>query len=47
MEIRFLSGGTWRYDGVPWEVFEGFLRAGSKGKYFRAHIKGRYAETRI
>lgn len=39
MDIRFHKGGTYRYSNVPQEVFEGFLQADSKGRYFLAEIK--------
>lgn len=37
------SGYTYRYDGVPQPVYLEFLSAPSKGVYFNAHIKDRYA----
>lgn len=30
------------HPGVPYAVFLGLLRAGSKGAYYNAHIRGRY-----
>ncbi len=47
MEISFKSGGTWRYAGVPETVVIEFLRSGSKGRFFRSEIRGKYAETRL
>jgi predicted HAD superfamily hydrolase len=37
------SGHTYRYDGVPQPVYLEFMSASSKGVYFNAHIKDRYA----
>ncbi len=36
------TGGPYRYYEVPPQVFEGFLRADSKGAYFNDHIRDRY-----
>lgn len=45
--IRFNSGGLYCYSGVPLNVFNSLLSAGSKGRYFHAFIKGRYPHRRI
>lgn len=37
-----LSHGSYVYNNVPRVVFEEFLLAGSKGKYFNANIKDVY-----
>jgi hypothetical protein len=48
LAIRFRdkkTGGVkseYRYHGVPYEVYDGLLGAGSKGKYFHSNIKGKY-----
>jgi len=41
LDVRFLSGDTYRYFGVPEDVYEGLLHppGGSHGKYFYAHIR--------
>ena len=44
LDIEFKSGGRWRYFDVPMDTFVGFLRAGSKGKYFLSSIKGKFKE---
>lgn len=36
------TGGPYGYHEVPPQVFEGFLRADSKGAYFNDHIRDRY-----
>ena len=38
LEVVFTSGKTYRYTGVPREVYEGLLAAESKGRYMHAHI---------
>lgn len=45
MHIRFHSGGLCAYFDVPQSLE--LMGASSKGKYFHAHIKGRYGDTRI
>ena len=42
MKIRFLEGGTYTFCGVPAHIFEGFLAASSKGRFYDRHIRGRY-----
>jgi len=39
MAIRFVSGETYVYDGVPRAVYEAFLAAPSKGAFFQAEIR--------
>ncbi len=41
LEVAF-NKGIYLYFGVPREVFEGLLRAESKGRYMRQHIIDRY-----
>jgi hypothetical protein len=42
LDIRFVSGRTYRYFGVPLEIYEGLKRAPSKGAFFNANIKDSY-----
>ena len=42
MRIRFVSGDTYDFCRVPEHVFDAFLRAPSKGRYYHDHIKDRY-----
>ena len=45
--VRFKSGGTYRYDGVPageWLALQG---ATSVGRYLNQFIKGAYASAKI
>jgi hypothetical protein len=41
--VRFKTGRSYRYAGVPEAVFAAFMRADSKGSFFNAQIQGRYA----
>jgi len=42
MEIRFVTGRTYRYLNVPPEAHEGLQSAPSKGTFFNAEIKDKY-----
>lgn len=39
LRIQFNRSGTYEYQGVPAEVYEGLLAAASKGQFFDLHIK--------
>ncbi|MES1210927.1 MAG: KTSC domain-containing protein [Acidobacteriota bacterium] len=40
LEVEFQSGNVYRYFAVPRQIYEDFLQASSKGRYFGAHIRG-------
>lgn len=42
LEIEFTSGEVYEYFLVPHSVYDGLLRASSKGRYFGDHIRSRY-----
>jgi hypothetical protein len=42
MKITFVQGQAYDFCGVPQQVFDGFLRASSKGSYYNDYIKDRY-----
>ncbi len=42
LRIRFVEGHSYDFHGVPAAVFQGLLRAPSKGGYYNAHIRDRY-----
>ncbi len=46
LEIEFVSGGIYRYYGVPREVYQRMLEAPSKGAYFLQHVKDEYQYSR-
>jgi len=46
LEITFREK-TYRYTGVPRATYEALAAAPSVGKYFHAHIKGRYSYTEV
>ena len=48
LEIEFLNGGVYQYYGVPAQVHEGLMNAGSKGSYFHHNIKtGGYTFSKV
>lgn len=47
LTIAFRSGGTYEYYRVPYSEYAGLLNAGSHGKYFHRHIKGRYSYRKV
>ena len=38
--VRFNNGKTGKYEGVPQDVYDGFLNAPSKGKYLFDVLRG-------
>jgi len=48
LRVEFLKGGLYEYQGVPVDVHEGLMNAGSKGQYFNQFIKkGGYPYSKI
>jgi len=47
LEVEFHSGGVYQYSRVPESVYEGLIRAVSKGSYFHDHIKERYSFRKV
>jgi hypothetical protein len=47
LEIEFKATGIYRYFSVPRTVAEDFQRTPSPGKFFRQHIKVKYAWEKI
>ena len=39
LEVEFVKGGIYQYFGVPADVFEGLMAAGSKGSFFQYNIR--------
>lgn len=44
--IQFRDGSVYVYSGVPADVYDGLLSAGSKGKFFNTMIEGQYRYRR-
>jgi hypothetical protein len=47
LEIEFESGRIYQYFDVPKNVYTRMLTAASKGKYFNAHIRGKFPYQEI
>lgn len=47
LEIEFNHGGGYQYHGVPQEVFDELMQAGSHGTYFNANIRNSYGTTKL
>jgi len=47
LQIRFHSGKTYQFYGVPDNLFEGLLTAESVGKYFAANVRGQYEYKKL
>ena len=47
LEVEFNTGSVYQYHGVPQEVFDFLMEAGSKGTYFNANIKNSYGTTKL
>ncbi len=47
LEVKFKSGATYEYLGVPEEVYVEMMNAESKGRYLAQNIKGNYIYNRI
>jgi lysyl-tRNA synthetase class 2 len=45
--IQFKTGGLYLYEAVPRAVFDGFREAPSKGQFFQATIRDRFAARRL
>jgi len=48
LEIEFRNGNVYQYYGVPAQVYEELMNAGSKGSYFHRNIRnGGYSFSKI
>ena len=47
LRVLFLSGQRYAYEDVPGEVHHAFVVAESKGRFFQAEIRDRYAYVRL
>lgn len=45
--VKFNNGSVWKYPGVPPAHFEEMKTAESVGRYFNAHVKGRFEGVKI
>lgn len=47
LEVRFTSGATYRYHGVPENVVNEFKNSNSQGRFFVENIKDRYRFDKV
>ena len=47
LEVVFKRNGVYRYRDVPKKVYEGLLKASSKGSYMRDRIIDMYSTERV
>jgi hypothetical protein len=47
LELEFRNGTTYRYLGVPVQVYREFLRSKSNGRYFNQYIRNRFRRAKI
>lgn len=47
LHITFKTGRTYKYAGVPPQIFQMLIDAASKGKYFIENIRGHYTYAKI
>lgn len=47
LTVTFVSGRVYRYDRVPADVVSSFRQSFSKGEFFNARIRERFAYTEI
>lgn len=47
LEVEFRSGEVYRYAKVPAEVFQGLMKAESKGRYFSQRIRNRFPAEHV
>lgn len=42
LDLTFKSGGKYRYFDIPQNVFNDFVQAGSRGRFFQENIRSQY-----
>ena len=47
MQVSFLNGRIYWYYNVPREIYDNFIKAPSKGKYFWSSVKDKFTYKRI
>ncbi len=47
LEVEFLKSGIYHYFDVPSRIYEDFINAFSKGRYYTVYIKDAYRYRRI
>lgn len=47
LEVEFLSGTIYQYFGVPENMYDELMQAGSKGRFLNTYIKNAYGYSRV
>ncbi len=47
LQVEFIEGKIYQYDGVPESVYKAFLDATSHGAFFEDFVKSRYPYRRV
>lgn len=47
LQVEFIAGGIYQYDGVSESVYQDFLNAPSHGQFFETQIKGKFPYRRV
>jgi len=47
LEVEFASGGIYRYDDVPTELWSELRHSPSKGKFFQERIRDQFPTARV
>jgi hypothetical protein len=42
LEVEFTTGAVYEYFGVPFRVYEDFISASSRGRFFAYHFRDKY-----
>jgi hypothetical protein len=45
--VEFANGGVYRYSDVPVEIWRGFQRADSAGKFLAAEVRGKFKSAKV
>jgi len=47
LQVEFIVGSVYQYEGVPEVVYKDFLTAPSHGRFFESNIKGKYQVRKV
>jgi hypothetical protein len=47
LEVEFAGGAVYQYYNVPQSIYEEFVAAASKGRFFASQIKDRFPYARV
>jgi len=47
LAVKFKSGGTYHYAGVPQHQYDSMMKSPSIGSYLHKNIKGRFAHKKV